>query len=31
VIDFPALRFLDTQGRRTLTLPVVVDAADAVR
>jgi hypothetical protein len=30
-IDFPALRFLDTQGRRTLTLPVVVDAADAVR
>jgi hypothetical protein len=30
-IDFPALRFLDAQGRRTLTLPVVVDAADGVR
>jgi len=30
-IDFPSLRFLDALGRRTLTLPVVVDAAEAVR
>jgi hypothetical protein len=30
-IAFPSLRFLDADGRRTLTLPVVVDAADAVR
>jgi hypothetical protein len=30
-IDFPALRFLDARGGRILTLPVVTDAADAVR